>query len=96
MANNRYPNIEIRSSNKIKQPPSFKMSRQCPIKKKPSGFAKLLFYLAGELGFEPRLTESESVVLPLDDSPIFDYCNPRIKLATRICRRIIQQLINDV
>ena len=24
---------------------------------------------AGELGFEPRLTESESVVLPLDDSP---------------------------
>ena len=27
------------------------------------------FYLAGELGFEPRLTESESVVLPLDDSP---------------------------
>ena len=25
--------------------------------------------MAGELGFEPRLTESESVVLPLDDSP---------------------------
>ncbi len=26
--------------------------------------------MAGELGLEPRLTESESVVLPLDDSPI--------------------------
>src|SRR5687768_7455475 len=25
--------------------------------------------LAGELGFEPRLAESESAVLPLDDSP---------------------------
>ncbi len=26
-------------------------------------------FLAGGLGFEPRLTESESVVLPLDDPP---------------------------
>lgn len=24
----------------------------------------------GELGFEPRLTESKSAVLPLDDSPM--------------------------
>jgi hypothetical protein len=30
---------------------------------------KSLFLLAGELGFEPRLAESESAVLPLDDSP---------------------------
>ena len=29
----------------------------------------LFLWMAGELGFEPRLTESESVVLPLDDSP---------------------------
>lgn len=28
-------------------------------------------YSFGELGFEPRQTESKSVVLPLDDSPIF-------------------------
>jgi hypothetical protein len=27
-------------------------------------------WLAGELGFEPRLTESESAVLPLNYSPI--------------------------
>ena len=27
-------------------------------------------FMAGGLGFEPRLTESESVVLPLDDPPI--------------------------
>ena len=27
--------------------------------------------MAGELGFEPRQTESESVVLPLHHSPIF-------------------------
>ena len=26
--------------------------------------------MAGEPGFEPGLTESESVVLPLDDSPV--------------------------
>ena len=30
---------------------------------------KLLIYLAGGRGFEPRLTESESAVLPLDDPP---------------------------
>lgn len=29
----------------------------------------LVEYMAGELGLEPRLTESESAVLPLDDSP---------------------------
>ena len=28
------------------------------------------FIVAGELGFEPRQTESESVVLPLHHSPI--------------------------
>ena len=27
------------------------------------------FFNSGELGFEPRLTESKSAVLPLDDSP---------------------------
>ena len=32
--------------------------------------AKLLFSLAGGLGFEPRLTESESAVLPLNYPPI--------------------------
>ena len=30
----------------------------------------LIFRLAGELGFEPRQTESESVVLPLHHSPM--------------------------
>ena len=44
--------------------------------KKPigGGFFKLTYnfselFLAGELGFEPRQTESESVVLPLHHSP---------------------------
>jgi hypothetical protein len=32
--------------------------------------ARKLKKVAGGLGFEPRLTESESVVLPLDDPPI--------------------------
>ena len=31
--------------------------------------SNLLFLLAGGLGFEPRLAESESAVLPLDDPP---------------------------
>jgi hypothetical protein len=31
--------------------------------------------MAGELGFEPRLTESESAVLPLNYSPIFGGSN---------------------
>lgn len=30
---------------------------------------KLLAHMAGGLGFEPRLVESESTVLPLDDPP---------------------------
>lgn len=29
-------------------------------------------FLAGVPGFEPRLTESESAVLPLDDTPMND------------------------
>ena len=31
--------------------------------------AKPLFHLAGGPGFEPELTVSETVVLPLDDPP---------------------------
>ena len=31
----------------------------------------LCVLLAGGLGFEPRLTESESAILPLDDPPIY-------------------------
>ena len=37
---------------------------------KVESFCKLLFLLAGGLGFEPRLAESESAVLPLDDPPM--------------------------
>ena len=37
--------------------------------KKDSHFCKPLILLAGGQGFEPWLTESESVVLPLDDPP---------------------------
>ena len=31
---------------------------------------KSMMLLAGGLGFEPRLAESESAVLPLDDPPL--------------------------
>lgn len=34
--------------------------------------SKYLILLAGGLGFEPRLTESESAVLPLDDPPTIE------------------------
>lgn len=30
---------------------------------------RIVEFSLGELGFEPRLTESKSAVLPLDDSP---------------------------
>ena len=40
-------------------------------KSKPIG----LDFLAGEEGFEPSQTESESVVLPLHNSPIFAFCS---------------------
>ena len=33
-------------------------------------FDHIFSLLAGERGFEPRLTDSESAVLPLDDSPV--------------------------
>ena len=35
--------------------------------------------LAGERGFEPRLTDSESVVLPLDDSPALESESERVR-----------------
>ena len=38
------------------------------LKTKPA-FRRVPFSLAGGLGFEPRLEESESSVLPLDDPP---------------------------
>ncbi len=44
--------------------------------------AKLLKLMAGELGFEPRLTESESAVLPLDDSPSGEYARPVLSART--------------
>ena len=28
----------------------------------------------GDIGFEPMLTDPESVVLPLDESPLFEEC----------------------
>ena len=37
--------------------------------KKGLRFGRPLVMLAGGRGFEPRLTESESAVLPLDDPP---------------------------
>jgi hypothetical protein len=40
--------------------------------KRPRISAKPLFIMAGEEGFEPPLAESESAVLPLDDSPMYD------------------------
>src|SRR5206468_11749605 len=36
---------------------------------RPDGQPHLSYKLAGGLGFEPRLAESESAVLPLDDPP---------------------------
>src|SRR5438132_12901803 len=37
---------------------------------RPDGRSAILFELAGGLGFEPRLTESESAVLPLNYPPM--------------------------
>lgn len=47
-----------------------------PSIKKPSSFVfnDLAFKVAGEPGFEPRLTESESAVLPLNYSPTDVMC----------------------
>ncbi len=56
-----------------------------PAKKKraPDGAR---YFLAGGEGFEPPLTESESVVLPLDDPP--NRVTPKsIRLALRVLRR---------
>src|SRR5690606_27589545 len=39
--------------------------------------------MAGGLGFEPRLTESESAVLPLDDPPIRSPLGSKAKAAFR-------------
>src|ERR1700744_2682152 len=49
--------------------------------------------MAGELGFEPRQTESESVVLPLHHSPIIHLRNQQVILSARrgpdgICKNL--------
>ena len=41
----------------------------CGVREKKKPALRRVSVLAGGLGFEPRLTESESVVLPLDDPP---------------------------
>ena len=47
----------------------------------PGSDSCCLFFLAGGLGLEPRLTESESAVLPLDDPP-----KPRRHIDTNFCK----------
>jgi hypothetical protein len=48
--------------------------RHTPIKAiRPNLLDKLIYLMAGGLGFEPRLAESESAVLPLDDPPSIPY-----------------------
>src|SRR4249919_1711433 len=51
--------------------PTFDLPSPTPIKQKPR-FWRGFCFMAGELGFEPRQTVSETVVLPLDDSPMRD------------------------
>ena len=36
--------------------------------------ARRMRLMAGDRGFEPLLTDPESVVLPLDESPLFEEC----------------------
>ena len=36
--------------------------------------------MAGDIGIEPMLTDSESVVLPLDESPEFQNSNKAIRV----------------
>ena len=43
------------------------------------------FTMAGVVGFEPTMAESESVALPLGDTPIF--CHFNISLFYRFCKR---------
>ncbi len=45
---------------------------------KPS-ICKRLKKLAGGQGVEPLFTESESVVLPLNDPPMYKYLNPNFE-----------------
>ena len=44
-------------------------SSQSPSRKRKTSLAARSTFMAGGLGFEPRLAESESAVLPLDDPP---------------------------
>jgi hypothetical protein len=46
------------------------MPKHYPARLENQGIKGFLGELAGEPGFEPRLTESESVVLPLNYSPV--------------------------
>ena len=63
----RRSNQEARSENKLSQ-----TSSQLGLRVLSRNRGKVQCdQLAGGLGFEPRLAESESAVLPLDDPPVF-------------------------
>ena len=47
--------------------------------------------MAGGLGFEPRLAESESAVLPLDDPPKTEL-GATVGLKTTSCRPVEEEL----
>ncbi len=72
------------------QPP--RKHRLCIYNKK-SPTNEAFYKMAGELGFEPRLAESESAVLPLDDSPKFSgglyiNCPKDSNHVAKICRKV--------
>jgi hypothetical protein len=57
--------------------------------------------LAGEPGFEPRLTESESVVLPLNYSPMAGGAcakvkRPRARAVRRISARLVAAIAGGI
>ena len=60
-------------------------------KSKPIG----LDFLAADLGFEPRQTESESVVLPLHKSAIYYFYNAYYNKAHMVCQHIFIIFLND-
>lgn len=66
-------NIMLNKRNKLSglMPTKCPQSASTPVEK----CSKPLIKLAGGLGFEPRLTESESAVLPLDDPPETQKCH---------------------
>ena len=77
--------LSLRAPGESVEPGARVVTPYVPAKLKRARYKRALFDLAGGPGFEPGLTESESVVLPLDDPPFKAVASGKSQVARNGC-----------